>query len=80
MVIFGVAHRLVSKFLDFIVPPHMNGVLSFTESVTFVMFLLLYLFLGWEMLMIFFGPVLMRRQPQSESIAANRPTEPEVER
>lgn len=58
--IFAGAHWGVTRLLKLLFPPSMARVVDLVEVVTSIFFVLVYLYLGWEMLTCFF-PFLKRK-------------------
>lgn len=71
MAILVVLHWLAGKLLVFAVPARMTDALALLECVISSFFMLIYLLLGWEVLMIFVDPFLKRVQGQQVSPVAS---------
>lgn len=53
LMIFLAAHFVLNKAFAFVVPINMTGALVLTQDVIFVIFLLVYAYLGWDMVCVF---------------------------
>jgi hypothetical protein len=51
--IFILVHYGLNRALAFVVPPNMVGALLFAQDVIFVIFILVYVYLAWEILTAF---------------------------
>lgn len=53
LALFRALHYLVERALAFDVPPNMTSALAFAQAVIYVLFLLVYVYLAWDMLAVF---------------------------
>lgn len=54
LVLFIIGHFLVSRLLKAVFPPEMADVVAFAEVLVSLLFLLVYVYLTWEMMTCFF--------------------------
>lgn len=71
--VFLGTHYVINMALARVAPRSLTGTLQLAEAVIFVVFLLIYAFLAWDVLAVFIPQLRLAKYATEESIAGGKP-------